>query len=131
MIGLDTNRLVRILAVNDSIQTPHATRFLQERCSPEEPGFVNCIVIIELLWVLQNAYGYGRADIVLGLESLLGNTSLALESREQVARAVRTYRTSNCDLVEALIGESTLPVVARPRQSRKAERLRAGIIGLH
>jgi predicted nucleic-acid-binding protein len=105
MIGLDTNVLVRILAADDPIQTPHATRFLQDRCSPEEPGFVNCVVIIELTWVLQNAYRHGRADIVLALEGLLANASLEIESREQVERAVRTYKTSNCDLVDALIGE--------------------------
>ncbi|MEA2875431.1 MAG: hypothetical protein QOF14_627 [Hyphomicrobiales bacterium] len=105
MIGLDTNVLVRILAADDPIQTPQATRFLRDRCSPEQPGFVNCVVITELMWVLQNAYGYGRADIVLALESLLRNASLAIESREQVVGAVRTYKTSNCDLVDALISE--------------------------
>jgi predicted nucleic-acid-binding protein len=62
-------------------------------------------VIIELTWVLQNAYRHGRADIVLALEGLLANASLEIESREQVERAVRTYKTSNCDLVDALIGE--------------------------
>jgi predicted nucleic-acid-binding protein len=108
MIGLDTNVLVRILAADDPVQTPQATRFLQDRCSPDDPGFVNRVVMIELLWVLQNAYGYGRADIASALERLLANTSLAIESREQVEGAVRTYKTSNCDLVDALVGEINL-----------------------
>jgi len=108
MIGLDTNVLVRILAADDPIQTPHAIRFLQDRCSSEQPAFINCVVIVELTWVLQNAYSYGRADIALALESLLGNTSLTIEAREQVEAALRAYKTSNCDLVDALIGEINL-----------------------
>ena len=108
MIGVDTNVLVRVLAADDPVQTPRATRFLRDRCSPEEPGFVNCVVIIELLWVLENAYRFRREDIVLALEGLIGNTNLAIEFREQVQRAVRAYKTSNCDLVDALIGEINL-----------------------
>ena len=108
MIGLDTNVLVRILAADDPAQTPRAARFLQAHCSPEEPGFVNCIVLVELMWVLQNAYGYGRAEIVLAVESLLANGSLAIELREQVSAALATYRKTSCDLVDALIGEINL-----------------------
>src|SRR5688572_3166369 len=108
MIGLDTNVLVRILAADDPIQTPQATRFLQDRCSLDDPGFISLVVITELLWVLQNAYRYGRADIASALERLLANTSLKIESREQLEVAVRAYKASNCDLVDALIGEINL-----------------------
>ena len=126
MIGLDTNVLVRVLAADDPVQTPRATRFLQDHCSPDEPGFVNCVVIIELLWVLENAYRFGRDDIVLALESLLGNTSLAIEFREQVQSAVRAYKTVNCDLVDALIGEINLDrgCAATATFDRRAAKLR-------
>jgi predicted nucleic-acid-binding protein len=105
MIGLDTHILVRILAADDPVQTPRAAEFLQEHCSPEEPGFVNCVVLVELLWVLQNAYGYERSDIAVAIESLLANGSLSVEWREQVSAALAAYRTTNCDLVDALIAE--------------------------
>jgi predicted nucleic-acid-binding protein len=105
MIGLDTNVLVRILTADDPVQTPRAARFLQDHCSPDGPGVVNCVVITELIWVLRNAYGYGRAEIALALESLLGNASLAIEFRERVEAAVRTYKAGNCDFVDALIAE--------------------------
>jgi predicted nucleic-acid-binding protein len=108
MIGLDTNVLVRILAADDPVQTPQATRFLQDRCSLDDPGFISLVVITELFWVLQNAYRYGRADIASALERLLANTSLKIESREQLEGAVRAYKASNCDLVDALIGEINL-----------------------
>jgi predicted nucleic-acid-binding protein len=104
MIGLDAHVLVRILAADDPVQTPHATQFLQDHCNSAEPGFVNCVVIIELLWVLENAYRFRREDIVRAIESLIENTNLAIEFSEQVQRALRAYQASNCDLVDALIG---------------------------
>ena len=126
MIGLDTNVLVRILAADDPVQTPQATRFLKDRCSPDDPGFVNRVVITELLWVLQNAYRYGRADIASALERLLANTSLTIELREQVERAVQTYEASNCDLVDALIGEVNLAsgCIQTATFDRKASKLK-------
>jgi predicted nucleic-acid-binding protein len=104
MIGLDTNVLVRLLTADDPIQTQQAAVFLRDRCSPEAPGFVNCVVIVELVWALQSIYGYSRANILLAMETLLANGSLAFESREQVHSAVLAYKTTNCDLVDALIG---------------------------
>lgn len=104
MIGLDTNILVRLLTADDPIQTQQAAVFLHDRCSPEAPGFVNCVVIVELVWALQSIYGYSRANILLAMETLLANGSLAFESREQVHAALLAYKTTNCDLVDALIG---------------------------
>jgi predicted nucleic-acid-binding protein len=125
MIGLDTNVLVRILAADDPVQTPRATKFLQDRCSPEQPGLINCVVLVEFLWVLHNAYGYGRTEIATAVESLLANSNLVIEAHEQVAAAVSIYKNTNCDLVDALIGEINL---ARGCEStatfdRKAARL--------
>jgi predicted nucleic-acid-binding protein len=105
MIGLDTNILVRLITADDPEQAEQAVQFLQDRCSSETPGFVNCVAIVELVWVLQAVYRYGREHIVLAIESLLANNSLDVEAREQVAAAVRTYQSTNCDLVDALIGE--------------------------
>jgi predicted nucleic-acid-binding protein len=108
MIGLDTNILVRLLTADDPIQTQQAAVFLRDRCSTEDPGFVNCVVIVELVWALQSIYGYSRANVLLAMETLLANGSLAFESREQVHSAVLAYKTTNCDLVDALIGHVNL-----------------------
>lgn len=105
MIGIDTNVLVRILADDDPVQTPKAAQFLHDRCSPDNPGFVSCVVVVELHWVLQSVYRYRRADIVRALRSLLENASLMIETREQVRAAMLQYDSSNCDFVDALINE--------------------------
>lgn len=108
MIGLDTNILVRLLTADDPIQTRQAAAFLRDRCNPDDPGFVNCVAMVELVWVLQSIYGYSRANILLAVETLLANDSLAFESGQQVHSAVLAYKTTNCDFVDALLSEINL-----------------------
>ncbi len=105
MIGVDTNILVRLLVADDPGQTERAIRFIRENCSAERPGYVNCIALAELLWVLESVYRLDRNEIADTVDRILISTDLALEAHEQVASALRTYRASRCDFVDALIGE--------------------------
>ncbi len=105
MIGVDTNILVRLLTADDRRQTEHAVRFIKEHCSASFPGFVNSVVVTELVWVLDNLYDYGRSDIARAVDTLLASRDLAIESAEQVRSALRSFKTSNCDFTDALIGE--------------------------
>jgi AbrB family looped-hinge helix DNA binding protein len=58
VIGLDTNVLVRYLVQDDARQAAVATRQIEaNRC------FINLIVLCELVWVLDAAYGYDRQEI--------------------------------------------------------------------
>jgi predicted nucleic-acid-binding protein len=56
MIGVDTNVLVRYIVGDDPKQSKLAITFLEKTCSKENPGFVNLIVLCELVWVLRGAY---------------------------------------------------------------------------
>lgn len=59
MIGLDTNVLVRYFAQDDEIQSKKATA-LMESLSPERPGYVSQVALIEVVWVLGRCYGVER-----------------------------------------------------------------------
>ena len=50
MIGIDTNVLLRLLVRDDEAQVRAAERFFATHCSPENPGFVSLIVIVETAW---------------------------------------------------------------------------------
>lgn len=69
MIGIDTNVLVRYLAQDDAAQSPAATRIV-EGLTPERPGFVSLVAVVETVWVLTRAYGMRREDIADVLEGL-------------------------------------------------------------
>lgn len=103
MIGLDTNILVRILTADDPVQTQQAVSLLRERCSPDAPGYVNCVVLTELIWVMQASYGYSRALIADAVERLLANDSLLIEQHDEMAVAVAIYKATNCDFDDAMI----------------------------
>ena len=52
MIGVDTNILVRFMAKDDPIQSPAASRLINQAADSAQPFFVNHIVLCELVWVM-------------------------------------------------------------------------------
>lgn len=103
MKGLDTNVLVRYLVADDAKQAERAAKFLESECTPETPGFVNRIVLCELVWVLRSAYGYDRQQIALPLEMLLRTVELRLEDHDAAWGALRLYRAGRCDFPDAFL----------------------------
>jgi len=59
MIALDTNVLVRYL-VRDDAEQAEAARALLESLTTDRPGYVCREVAVELVWVLERAYGFSR-----------------------------------------------------------------------
>ena len=105
MIGIDTNVLLRTIVADDPRQAEVAIAFLEKHCTPESPGFVNSIVLCELVWSLRSTYGVGRKDIAVAIGSVLNNSSLALEDRTEVMAAVQKFRAGATDFPDLLISE--------------------------
>ena len=103
MIGLDTNLLVRHLVGDDAKQAALASRFLESRCSPTEPGYVNLVVLCELAWTLDRTYGYARSDIARVIDNLLMARELSVERPDVVATALHRYRHGKIGFSDALI----------------------------
>ena len=104
MIGLDTNVLVRFLVQDDQSQAVRATRLMEERCTADDPGYVGSVVLCELVWVLESAYGYARPLIADVIGKVLHTAELEVESPEAAWEALRAYRTGNADFSGALVG---------------------------
>jgi predicted nucleic-acid-binding protein len=60
MIGLDTNVVLRLMVQDDPAQLRRARRAVAAQCSEEEPGLINRIVLVEVIWVLSRGYKYSR-----------------------------------------------------------------------
>lgn len=102
MIALDTNVLVRYL-VNDDARQAAAVRALLADLTAEQPGFVCREVVVELVWVLQRAYGFSRDRIARVLEELVISRELAFEAGDDVARAAFTYRQGGTGFSDLMI----------------------------
>lgn len=102
MIGLDTNVLARYVMQDDPRQSPRATR-LMESLTPEAPGFVSLVVLVELVWVLKSNYGLERGQVAAVLETLLRSKELVIDRAEAVLQALQRFASAGADFADALI----------------------------
>lgn len=91
MTAIDTNVVVRYL-VRDDTEQAEAARALLEGLTQRLPGFVCREVAIEVVWVLERVYRFGRAEIADVLLELLATDCLVFESADDVVRSVLRYR---------------------------------------
>jgi predicted nucleic-acid-binding protein len=102
MIGLDTNVLVRYIMQDDAKQAAKATK-LVESLSPDAPGFVTLVSVIELVWVLSSCFDLTREQIAQALDALLRAKQIVVDQADQVVRALRTFSSSSADFADCLI----------------------------
>jgi predicted nucleic-acid-binding protein len=102
MIGLDTNVLVRYFAQDDPAQAKKAGALI-ESLTPERPGYVTQVALVEVIWVLGRAYGVGRVEIAQVIETLLRTKEVVVEAAETVWKALRLYAGSSADFADCLM----------------------------
>lgn len=105
MIGLDTNVLVRYVIQDDPDQGPAAARLIEAQCTADVPGRIDHVVLCELVWVLETAYGYARAQVASVLRQILGTAELVVESPRLAWAALRAYEAGPADYADYLIGQ--------------------------
>lgn len=105
MKGLDTNVLVRFIVGDDEAQAKRAGRYIERHCSAESPCCLNRVVLCELAWVLDRAYGYSREEIAMAFENILRTAEFQVENSAAAWAAWRVYRDGG-DLADALIART-------------------------
>jgi predicted nucleic-acid-binding protein len=106
MKGIDTNILVRYLVRDDDKQAKIASACIRKIIASGEACFVNVIVLCELVWVLESAYGFRRREIAEVLEKILMTKQFEIESKEIVRLAVSDYRDGQADFADYIIGRT-------------------------
>lgn len=104
MTGLDTNVLVRYLTRDNAAQARKAAREIDARADRGETFFIANVVLCELVWVLQGAYGYSRADLAAVIEELLRTQRFDFEDTDLLWRSLRDYRKGKGGFADHLIG---------------------------
>lgn len=102
MIGLDTNIVVRYITQDDPAQSKKATSLI-ESLSPEAPGYITLVSLVEIVWVLEESYSVTKRELVEVLETLLRTKELIVERAEVVARALGLFVISRADFSDCLI----------------------------
>lgn len=104
MIGLDTNVLVRFLVGDERRQCELAMRVIDDAAKGGRACFISVVVLCEVVWVLESAYGYRRHEIADVLERLLSARQFVVDAKDAVYPAVKAYRQGKADLADYLIG---------------------------
>jgi predicted nucleic-acid-binding protein len=97
MIGIDTNVVVRLLTRDDATQVHRALNAIAKQCSEDDPGWINCIVVVEVVWVLSTAYRYDRKQIVAAMEKLFQVRELTIQYPDEAWEALHLYRDHPAD----------------------------------
>jgi predicted nucleic-acid-binding protein len=106
MKGLDTNVLVRYLVKDDERQAEKAAAYIRKVAVSGESCFINHIVLCELVWVLESAYGYEKNEIADVLDKMLMTRQFEIEAKDIVRQSIHDYRHGKGDLSDYLIGRS-------------------------
>ncbi len=104
MTGLDTNVLVRYLTQDDAAQASRATRAIETGARDGEEFHLTCVVLCELVWVLEDAYRYPRKNVQKALEAILRTEQFRVESKDHVWQALADYRDGKADFSDYLVG---------------------------
>lgn len=102
MPALDTNLLVRWLVQDDETQADQVEALFRSSIASRRPLFVPCTVVLELEWVLRSRYGYPKAAVVQGLDSLLEARELDVQFEAAIERALYLYRQSSVEFADCV-----------------------------
>ena len=104
MIALDASVIVRYLVRDDPVQA-ESVRALLEGLTAQRPGFVSRDAVVELVSVLEHAYGFARPRIARVLVELAATDGLVIEAADDVVWAAYEYR-------EEVLGFAGLMMIA-------------------
>lgn len=103
MIGLDTNILVRYLTQDDPIQSAKAREIIERQLTELNPGFVSIVAMVEVVWVLERAYGLAPPAIVRAIERMLQTDVLVVENEQEVFTAMIALKEGHGSFADSVI----------------------------
>lgn len=103
MLGIDTNVLVRLLIVDDRVQTRRARMLVQRALARSQTVWVSLLVLLETEWVLRSRYGLDKAATLDALVSILEAGELSFEDEPAIEEALHNWRNSPCGFSDCLI----------------------------
>lgn len=104
MTGVDTNVLVRYLTQDDASQARRANTLIAEATAGGRRCFIGPVVLCELFWVLQGAYGRNKPDLLRTLDLIIATKQFEIGEKDVVREALEAYRLGGADFADYLIG---------------------------
>jgi uncharacterized protein len=100
---VDTNLFIRYLT-NDDPQKADRVETLLERAATGKVRLVTAdLVIAEIIWVLESAYGMTNEEITPMIKAILAAPGLEVTNESLVSRSLEFYESLNVDFVDGYI----------------------------
>lgn len=104
MTGIDTSVLLRYLTRDDEAQHAAAEEVMLA-LTPESPGFITQVTLVELYWTLARGYRFSKQQCHDVLRRLVWSDALEFDDGEGVVRALHATE-EGADFADALIHET-------------------------
>lgn len=102
MIGVDTNVLVRYFVNDDRTQARRARRLFEQTAQAGDTVFVSVVTLVELVWVVESAYGFSRDEVEDLINDLLDHGLFSVQHREAVVEALGAFTSGAADFSDYL-----------------------------
>lgn len=106
MTGIDTNVLVRYLTQDDRKQAEAAANILEGAAAKGNRILIQPLVLCELVWVLESAYGFPKSDLLRALEGILRTAQFEVAEKDTAWQALSDYRRGKGDFSDYYLGRA-------------------------
>ncbi len=101
MTFLDTNVILRYLTWDDPAKARRCETLFKKTVEGKETLYTTTLVIAELVWTLEKAYGLPRGEIVTHVQQVLNTPNLEIDEKDALQAAVGLYGLKAIDFIDA------------------------------
>ncbi len=100
---MDSSILLRYVLEDDPVWTQPATRFVDEQCTIDDPGYISSVVLAEVTWTLRRRNGFTAERIYEFVTALLDADNLLVENEAAVEKALAAFKRGDAGFADCLI----------------------------
>lgn len=100
---MDTNLFIRYLVNDDPEKADRVEKLLEQATSGKIRLVTAGLVIAEVIWVLESAYGLKNAEITPMVKGILATPGIEVTNAELVGRSLDYYESLNIDFIDGYI----------------------------
>ena len=100
---MDTNLFIRYLVNDDPGKADRVEKLLEQATSGKIRLVTADLVIAEVIWVLESAYGLKNAEIAPMVKGILATPGIEVTNAELVGRSLDYYESLNIDFIDGYI----------------------------
>jgi len=83
-----------------------AERAIEKAVAGGVKVLIQPIILCELVWVLESAYGYGKSEIIAVFEQVMRTAQFEIAEKDEIWKAFEDFSEGSADFSDYLIGRA-------------------------